>query len=92
MMVGNAPGVRIHFKSWITSQFPFVPSEKGYVTLKQLRSLSSVSVAWKCIASGRLLPASDLTFLHFLEAKESSGPLKAMNFACARVCVCICAE
>lgn len=89
-MVGNAPGVRINFKNWNTSHFPFAAAEKGTCDKKRLQILCCIQIAVKCCAGAHPSTANRLTFLHSLEAKESSGPLKAMNFACVRVRVRVC--
>lgn len=52
--------------------------------------MCGIQIAVKCYAGAHLPTANPLTFLHSLEAKESSGPLKAMNFACVRVRVHVC--
>lgn len=90
-MVENAPGVRINFKNWITSQVPFAaPEKKGTCDKKLLQIMCCIQVAVKCCTRAHLSTANRLTFLHSLKAKESSGPLKAMNFACVRVRVRVC--
>lgn len=86
-MARKAPGVRINFKRWITSCFPFAPAEKkGTCDKKALQIMCRIQIAVKYGARAHLPTAKCLTFLHSLEAGESSGPLKAMNSACVRVC------
>lgn len=88
-MVGNAPGVRINFGLHHT--FHLLPLEKkATCDKKPLQIMCGIQIAVKCYARAHLPTTSRLTFLHSLEAKESSGPLEAMNFACVHVRVRVC--
>lgn len=68
------------------------PWKKGKCDKKPLQIMCGIQIAVKYCARAHLPTANRPTFLHSLEAKESSGPLKAMNSACVRVRVCWISE